>query len=546
MARWFQSHLHATGGVSAGVHRPIRTSNSRRKIAGRRLEHEQTMSIMSSFLNGTRYKTSWRRLVQRAWTPENNDTHDPGGRWQDRHPFCRSQLRRTTWIIWSESRADIPPPSDDAPSFLLRLCSGDSCAASSSATFFSFAWPRKWLTSRCRMCEWSILLKLGESRTTSDWRLVWTVLSQIQHVQSCTSWSYFITRTRAAQELQGSGLLHIFVSPRQVSSTCHVTFFAAFDTDYKHRFSLNHLIYFSHLSHSLTNTHKIDGLRPIFTCDVPRQSGGSTQITSLIGYETWSVETKFIDTEAIEPEDFEPRRIELGRNLGTDPYQIQERFLRNAMTEDMGEFRKVGAETSYLQSQMHSDKDSAESIADPDLEVGELRKMMASPLYKQERGDGESSRKPIAPGKFVVLIQERGLSAKRTQADHSRRESLTSSYLRNREHRRNLLHCSQLEAKNREINSRVLFSSTLTREIWEDLFFKAMKIICSIKQNLKLWDRNIKLYLSIIYQWATATRLCSQISWISKSTSSSARRIIYEGKGSWRYSDPNNARKGRN
>ena len=40
---------------------------------------------------------------------------------------------------------------------------------------------------------------------------LWTVHPQIQHVQSCTAWSHFITRTRVAQELQSSGL-HIFVS----------------------------------------------------------------------------------------------------------------------------------------------------------------------------------------------------------------------------------------------------------------------------------------------------------------------------------------------
>ena len=125
-------------------------------------------------------------------------------------------------------------------------------------------------------------------------------------------------------------------------------------------------------------------LDPYLPCDVPRQSGGSTQIPSLTGYEPKSVETKAIETEAIEPEDLEPRRIELDRNLGTDPYQIQESFMRNnyqnPITEDVDEFGKVGAEMSYLQSQMHSDYDSAESIADSDLEDGELRKMLASPL----------------------------------------------------------------------------------------------------------------------------------------------------------------------
>ena len=49
----------------------------------------------------------------------------------------------------------------------------------------------------------------------------------------------------------------------------------------------------------------------------------------------------------------------------------------NSITEDMYEFGKVGAEMSYFQPQTHSDCDSAESIADSDLEDGELRKMLA-------------------------------------------------------------------------------------------------------------------------------------------------------------------------
>ena len=85
------------------------------------------------------------------------------------------------------------------------------------------------------------------------------------------------------------------------------------------------------------------------------------------------MEMNVIDSEAISPEDLEPRRIELDRNLGTDPYQIHERFVRSSLTEDMEEFRKVGADVSYFQSQMHSEYGSAESIADSDLEDGELR-----------------------------------------------------------------------------------------------------------------------------------------------------------------------------
>ena len=138
------------------------------------------------------------------------------------------------------------------------------------------------------------------------------------------------------------------------------------------------------MSHSLphltltTSTSSLSPISPIFPtispthtrrsvhdehlpCDVPRQSGGSTQIPPLTGYEP-----KTIETEAIEPEDLEPRRIEFDRNLGTDPYEIQERFMgdiyQNTIAEDVEGFGKVGADISYIQSQELSVNDSAESI----------------------------------------------------------------------------------------------------------------------------------------------------------------------------------------
>ena len=87
-----------------------------------------------------------------------------------------------------------------------------------------------------------------------------------------------------------------------------------------------------------------------------------------------SVEIKVIDTEAIEPEDLEPTRIELDRNLGADPYHIHERFMGSLLLKMWDGFGKVGTEASYLQSQMHSDYDSAESIADSDLKDGRTTK----------------------------------------------------------------------------------------------------------------------------------------------------------------------------
>ena len=110
--------------------------------------------------------------------------------------------------------------------------------------------------------------------------------------------------------------------------------------------------------------------------------------------------------------------------------------------------------------------------------------MLASPLKMQSREDYESSRMPIAPGKLAALLQERGASAKRTQANF--RKDLIPCSSQEPSARGNLLHCSHLDARNREINSRVLFSKTLTGQILEDLFLKAIRIVCSVKQNLNL------------------------------------------------------------
>ena len=87
--------------------------------------------------------------------------------------------------------------------------------------------------------------------------------------------------------------------------------------------------------------------------------------------------------------------------------------------EEFGEIRTAGvpdsklSETSYIQSQMQFD-DSVESIADSDVEDGELQKMLASPLYVQK-----ASEKPDA-----MVMQEREVSAQHTQAN--RKDSLRS------------------------------------------------------------------------------------------------------------------------
>ena len=113
-----------------------------------------------------------------------------------------------------------------------------------------------------------------------------------------------------------------------------------------------------------------------------------------------------------------------------DPYQfhdLQEIFGEARCTELRSQtkcrnLKKLGqhglpnskiSETSYFQSQMHFD-DSVESIADSDLEDGELQKKLTSPLYVQR-----ASGKPDA-----MVTQEREVNAQYSQAD--RKGSLRS------------------------------------------------------------------------------------------------------------------------
>ena len=137
--------------------------------------------------------------------------------------------------------------------------------------------------------------ELPGEKPPANRRGVWTVHPQIQHVQSCTAWSHVIIRTLVDQSCKSSGL-HTFVSPTQLSSTCHVSFLAAPDTDHKHKFSPTHFIHFSCLStvSPLQSSPMI--LDPYTPCDVPRQSGGSAQIPSLAGSEGFG---KFVGCLAV-------------------------------------------------------------------------------------------------------------------------------------------------------------------------------------------------------------------------------------------------------
>ena len=230
----------------------------------------------------------------------------------------------------------------------------------------------------------------GEQENTIKTPLnLWIVHQQIQHVQT--------SRTRVAQA-QG---LRIFVSLKQLSSTCHVWFLAAPDTDYKHKFSLTLFLHISYLSDGLTLTNKYYESQPMYT--LRWSTAGWRANTNPISHRLWA-QDGWVQRHRRRSD--RSRRLRAQKNWAWKEFcdwsaSNPGKIMRSSLTEDMDEYGKVGADTSCLQLQMHSDCDSAESIADSDLEDGELRKKLASPLYLQSREDSESSRMPIARGNLL-------------------------------------------------------------------------------------------------------------------------------------------------
>ena len=80
-------------------------------------------------------------------------------------------------------------------------------------------------------------------------------------------------------------------------------------------------------------------------------------------------------------------------------------------------------------------------------------------------------------------------------------------HLKSREHTGNRMQCIHQGVTNRETSSRIPFLNSLARQIWEDLFLKAIKIICSVRQDLNLWSKNIMSDLSIIVSVSFSNKL---------------------------------------
>ena len=197
--------------------------------------------------------------------------------------------------------------------------------------------------------------------------------AQCVSTSHCTVWSLSITRTRVAQ------VLRICMPTSSTLVPCRTWHWPQ-----AHVLSLT-----SPISQSSSPTHpSLLSHDPSVHCDDSRRSCSSSDLP--ISHTLWA------------------QRIELDRNLEVEHQdQTRDRIMgddyQSPIIGDMDEFGKFGVKSlSYNQSLIHSDYDSAESVADSGLEDGQLRKMPASPLYIQEReGDFDSSRKPEFQGNWV-------------------------------------------------------------------------------------------------------------------------------------------------
>ena len=192
--------------------------------------------------------------------------------------------------------------------------------------------------------------------------------------------------------------------------------------------------------------------------------------------------------------------------------------------------KNCGVDMLHVQSRIHTDYDSAESIADSDLEDGELREMLDSPLHVHGRGGNYgSSRKPTASGKPEAKITQKGQVHNVLKLITREERAWSQIHLKTHARLENRMKCFHQGATNWEISSKVPCSNMLIRQNWEDLFLKVIKITCSVRQDLNLWDKSIKVDLSMRSRIGITGR-SSWIYFISKRTSSTTRRIFSEGK----------------
>ena len=159
---------------------------------------------------------------------------------------------------------------------------------------------------------------------------------------------------------------------------------------------------------------------------------------------------------------------------------------------------------SYMQTRMHFDYESAQSVADLGSWRWRATKSAGfTTVYVKSRGlwilpNANRAWRPAA------FSQERGASAKRTQAEL--RKSYISSSSQEPGTSGKLAAMFSLGNEELENELKRSVSSTLTLQIWEGPFLKPIKISCYVRHDVNFSSRCIKWELSIFVSVSVSSK----------------------------------------
>ena len=159
---------------------------------------------------------------------------------------------------------------------------------------------------------------------------------------------------------------------KHLSSMCQVSFLAAPATD--------HQQVLSHLSSSLSLRHS-----PVLSYTIhiyPAMIHGAVA-DPLESHLPQVMSPKWSSPTTLSPEELKLTGF-LGKICLNHKKELWEITIKT-LSQKMDDFGKVGVEMSNVKSRIHSDGDSGQSTADSDLDDGEFRKMLASPMYTRAR-----------------------------------------------------------------------------------------------------------------------------------------------------------------
>ena len=214
------------------------------------------------------------------------------------------------------------------------------------------------------------------------------------------------------------------------------------------------------------------------------------------------------EPKVIQSNDLEPGRTELDRNLGSDLHQTLERIYERWLSKSC-HWRYGRIWTSWCRDALHPIKDTLRLLKTRILKMENYENAGFTTVYTRARR------------KYWFFSKTHGFGETRSRGNteetgqvHNVLKLITQEEkawchvpLKTRERQGDLMQYFRQRAMNGDSSSRLIFSSMLIRQNWEDLFWRAIKIICSVRQDLNWWSKNIKSDLSKAVSMSCSNKL---------------------------------------